>query len=343
MALLFCDSFDHYTTAEIPYKWSNALGNTSIQATIKRNGSSAMELTQPNSGAPIYQTYNILNNASSLFAGFAIYFNQGLSQYADFCAFGLTGSVQITLKVNSVGAISVYRSTNVLLGTTANSVLGMSAFYYVEVGVTFSTSTTGTVTVKVNGATVLTLTGVQTANTTAAANQFSFVQGNSNGSGSAEYFDDLYLCDNTGSYANTFLGDIKVVCLTPTANGRINNWLANGAASNYLCVDTVPAATTDYVSDATPGDIDDYALSALPAGTPLAVQVVAYAEKDDSGTRTLGLGVGNGTTEVFDAGHPLLQNTYGFFTNPLSNNPLTNAAWAFADFTTLQASIKEIA
>jgi hypothetical protein len=158
-------------------------------------------------------------------------------------------------------------------------------------------------------------------------------------------FDDVYICDATGSIHNDFLGDVKIVTLLPNGNGRVNQWTRTGGTSsgNYTAVNEVPPnGDTSYVSSSTAGQIDAYTVSSLgTVSAVVAAQIVASARKDDAGTRVLALGFGDGTTESYNAG-TTLNGSYIMYTQPLDENPLTSSAWATSDFSGAQLAIEVI-
>ena len=119
----------------------------------------------------------------------------------------------ITIGVGTTGAISVFRGsqTGTLLGTTATPVITASAWHHIEVKVTIN-DTTGSVEVRVNGVTKLSLTGVDTC---ASANVAYAQIGFANNVSAGQYqraFDmkDLVVWDTTGSQNNDFLGSVSV-------------------------------------------------------------------------------------------------------------------------------------
>jgi hypothetical protein len=125
----------------------------------------------------------------------------------------------------------------------------------------------------------------------------------------------------------------------------VNQFARTGgtSAGNYTAVSEVPPDDdTSYVSSSTAGQIDAYKISSIGTVAAVkAVQIVASARKDDAGTRVLGLGFGNGTTENYDAGTSL-GNGYTMIRRTLDQNPLTSAPWAVTDLATAQIAVEEI-
>jgi hypothetical protein len=217
----------------------------------------------------------------------------------------------------------------------------------VEIQVVFSISTTGSIAIQVNGQAAANVGSIKTAfDGTPSANIVSLgsYQGRQ-GQNPTVLFDDFYVCDGTGTVNNTFLGDVKVALAMPNAVGRISQWTRTGGTSsgNYTAVDEIPPDDdTSYVSSSTVGQIDSYKFASI--GTPaaiVAVQLVASARKDDSGTRVLGLGFGNATTTNFNAGTSI-PNGYTMITREMDTNPITGVAWAPTDLASAQIGIEVI-
>lgn len=71
-----------------------------------------------------------------------------------------------------------------------------------------------------------------------------------------------------GGTQTSWPGAESLVYLFPNGNGDLSQWAGSDGNStdNYLLVDEVPPNTTDYVESNTSGQIDEYELTATPAG-----------------------------------------------------------------------------
>jgi hypothetical protein len=171
-------------------------------------------------------------NQSTLYAGFAMY--PGAITAGNIAGFMLTGTSQCELRMNGSGALYfTCNGTNLGAGnpTVSTNVMSINTWYYVEIKCIFATSATGTCEVRVNGNVWLTLTSVQNANTTAAADAFYWPNTNT---APVKYIRDFYVCNASGSVNNTYLGDITVAEIYPNAAGTNSAWTANPAASFSL-------------------------------------------------------------------------------------------------------------
>ena len=85
----------------------------------------------------------------------------------------------------------------------------------------------------------------------------------SNDGGAIPYFDDLYVCDGSGSVNNDFLGDVRVVTVRPNGAGGSTQWTPD-SGSNYARVnETISGEDSNYVEDGTSGHEDRYAYGDL--------------------------------------------------------------------------------
>jgi hypothetical protein len=284
MALLFADSFDYYTTAQIFRKWdaADSPSNVAIQSG-GRNGTSAMVLI---GGATIYK--NMPSNVTTHIIGLALKV-ASVDPLNFFYAYDNT-TIQWYIRYNADASLTVYNGSNTALGTTAPGVLPTptAVYNYVEIKVLHH-ATAGTVDVRVNNTSVLSLTNKVTAvsgNAYSTKIGFSRVVPNANNQPS---YDDFYVCDATGSTNNNFLGDVRIEATRPTAEGsEIDLTPSTGTDNSANVDDTTSNDETDYNSSSLPGDRDKYVMGNLvsTAGSVLAVCVNTVDRKDDSGTRT---------------------------------------------------------
>jgi hypothetical protein len=157
------------------------------------------------------------------------------------------------------------------------------------------------------------------------------------------YFNDVYICDLTGSDWNDFQGDITVDVLHPDGNGDTNDFVGSDADStdNYLLVDdATPDDDSTYTESATVTDVDLYTFdNSESPDTILAVAVDCYCIMDDAGPKSgkIITRVG-GTTYEGDAFS--LAETYEYATQIWELNPDDSAAWEAADIDAAEFGVK---
>ena len=341
--LLFCDSFDHYATAQLDEKYSGVGNGPSGYATVVtggRTGTSALSLSY--GGGYVKQSYA---ETSNFIVGFAM--SPAAQQSGAIVEFDDGNTTQGQLRLNLAGGVEYWTYNNqgfaTLVVSSVAGLIRLNTYQFLEVSVVFSTSATGSVSAQLNGQSIFSITGIVTsASANNSATSVSVVNGGN--VVAAVLIDDLYICNGSGTINNSFLGDVAVDCLFPNGQGQFTQWTPSQGTQNWACVIENPPIGTEYVSSSTVGNIDLYTIASLP-GTPsavVAVQIVACAEKTDSNTRVLGVGFGNGTSSVFSAGSSLT-SSYVMYPQPYDQDPITNAAWTVANVNNGQIGIKEIA
>ena len=328
MALLFCDSFDHYTT--VLQKWGNAY--SSIGA-FGRFGTSGL---QDSSGATLTKT--LPSSYGTLIIGAAVLLpNRNAGRIFSFHD---TGSQQVELRVNSSGQLLVTRA-GIGIGSTGTTVLNLSQFYYLEMKATIHNST-GVVVVRINGVTELNLTGQDTQNTAnATVNQIVLGESAVN---LFHQYDDLVVLDTSGgSPTNDFLGDVRVQSIFPDGNGNSSQLDGSDGnqTDNYLLVDeTAPNSDTDYVESSDVGDKDTYTYGNVTptTGTVFGVQILPFAKKTDAGVRSIVTVARHSGSEV-DGPVQTLNSTYDYLEDIRETKP-GGGAWSISDVNGAEFGVK---
>lgn len=350
MALRFVDGFDHYTSNDftLPTKWSyntfnGNFGNAIVNATYSRNQTGSGVLVP----AGCLQG-KIIDAQTTWVVGFAFKFTgfgTNASNGGIFILFdGSWTSNQISILFNNDGSLSAYRGNfATLLGKTTN-VLFTNVWNYLEFKTVIS-ATVGSITILVNGTSWLTLTGINTSST-GGGTADRFAIGNYTNGVSGNY-DDLYVCDGTGSINNNFLGDVRVSYLSPNGAGTTTQLGIGGtspAATNWQSVSqTVEDGDITYVTSNTVGNEDTYALTDMPfvPATINGIQSVFMARKDDAGNRAIARILRSGGADY--AGPTIaLNNTYQFYTDIIQQDPATSANWTATGINALEAGSKVI-
>lgn len=331
MSLLFIDGFDHYATADGLKKW-NAFGTgVSIASSSGRRGGGALNLN----GSTRFVDKTLAATYSTLIAGFAMDVLGGNG--GAFLKLLDGSTVHVSLVLTATNAIAAYRGdVATLLGTSANAVVPASGYCYVEAKVLIS-DTVGTVDVKVNGVSVLSLSSQDTRNAgNASVTGFRLI-----GESAGSNFDDLYVCDTSGSTNNGFLGDCRIDTIYPNGAGNYTQFTPS-TGSNYTCVDETAPNTTDYVDGSTVGDRDSYAmgnLSALASQTVYGVQVNAAILKDDAGSKSAATFVRSSSTNGDGAG-TALGTSQVYISQVFETDPNGSIAWTESSVNAMEAGVK---
>lgn len=227
----------------------------------------------------------------------------------------ISGNVLFSVAVLANGAIQAYNSSSAAVGASAGGVIIGNTWFRIEVKFNTGTSTTtGTIEVRVNGVSVLALTGLNLYRSGAAAE---FVQLYGQDS-SAHYFDDITVNDTTGDANNDWLGDVRVDVLKPNADTAVADWAPDAGSEGWSRIDDQNGGAdedTSYVQTANVGDKSEFDLSnivGISSGIN-AVQVRVRAKKSDAGTRT----------------YRAYLNNNGEVAEGNAINPSTDYSWAF--------------
>lgn len=207
-------------------------------------------------------------------------------------------------------------------GTTVGSVTGVfiSTWKYLEIKVKIH-DTLGTIEVRIDGVTVLNLTGQDTRNNTAGTtgliNAIVINQTTQNAT-TTVYLDDLYVLNEQGaSPCNDFIGDVTITYIQPNGVGSNTNWTPSASVPNWDTVNDALATApiiTDFVTTYATDSKDSYVVEDMPQVTPvrpLAVVNYALLDKTDTGPRTAALVTKLGANELQSADQLLRDNTNG--------------------------------
>lgn len=192
------------------------------------------------------------------------------------------GNIHVRLRQNTSSGIDLYGPANTLVASSAGLTLLAGGWHYLQTKILVADAG-GTVDVLADGlGNVLSYTGDTRNGGTAAINELWGVSA----SGSST-FDDVYICDTTGSAPyNTFLGDCVVRTILPTGDGVSSQLTGSdgNSVNNSLLVDETNSSMTDYVAAASAGLTDLYAMGDIPTTDGvLAYKNITYALKSDAG------------------------------------------------------------
>lgn len=174
---------------------------------------------------------------------------------------------QITFAVTTTGNLEVYRGyiAGTLIGTSTN-VLTANAWHHIEWKLVAHASS-GTIEIRVDGTTVLTVSGVATvATATVSYSQCALgaycAATDPEGIG---YWKDFIIWDTAGSLNNDFFGPVYVKRLTVNSDVSFN-WTASTGSTGYTLVDEAGPNDTDYISaDVTQTTQSEFGIENLPA------------------------------------------------------------------------------
>lgn len=315
MALLFMDGFDTGSAS----KW--VIAGTASFSTATRFGYSKYI-------SGFDSASRLMTPASKLYIGFAVKFNNRADSMAPFIQLlgdgGLTSHLyfvhapagQLVVRLNDYGGT--------ILGTCA---ISATDWQYIEI-YAYIADSGGVVQVRINGQQLINFSG-DTRNGGTASSISSIALRTSY----ANYcFDDLYICDDTGTANNTFLGDVRVQTLVPVSAGSSTQFSPTGGA-NYANVSENPDNTATYNTSSTTGNRDMYTMADLSASTAqiYGVQNSITAWKSDAGTGGLKTALKAGASVYYDTTQSPGTSASLYLSPVRETNPATSAAWTVSD------------
>ena len=329
MALIYTDGFD---VGDFALRWQFSSGTFSTSTTTRFN--TGMSVAQSNGFNGNY-IGRAVTPLLRMFLGFATNMLQIsgtiIKTYTDN---GTTSQVYVTL--NAGGSLSIVRGDGTVLATSASNVYPGGSWQYIELCAAID-STVGYCELRVNGGTVATFSGnTRSGGVSTSIDRFDLLR--TSAGTETDYWDDLYVCDATGTSNNTFLGDIQVQTLLPNGAGASTQFTPTGAATNWQAVSKIPYSTTVYNSASTVGFLDLYTLSPLSVGTGtvMGIQTNMISNKTGAGTANIKAALRSGGSVYFDT-TLALSTTAAWSGAVRQTDPATSVAWTVNGVNGLQA------
>ncbi len=344
MSLLMFDGFELYENAS----FGTWLGQSGIWAEVsgsvglESNGSKVTEIRTGNaaftlgsSASNYVKSKDLSGSAGPIMFGAGIFLDHH-SVTGDSVVFeDSTGAVLCKTHVDADSRVTVRSATDVVLADLGVfSGLRDGHFNYLELKIDFSAS--GSIVARNNAVEIANVTGVDTTSGNGA-----FARVKLTADCPLMIFDDLYICDSSGTAQNDFLGPVRIFPLKPAADAS-TTWTPNSGTTGYTQVDDIGYtldSDSTYVESSTVGAKDIYDLEDLPAGyaNPVAVSMYYVARHDDTsgGAGMAGI-LKSGATEVETAEAILTSSYRSYFLDQQTTNPDTGAAWTPAEINALQ-------
>lgn len=311
----------------------------SISSTQARTGTYSS--LQQNSGA--YGRSALAGNPSEVFGRVAIYPTNQNGNGVFLTLQDSAGGNQITF-----GIVLTTHEIEVRCGAYNGTVIGTSS-----AAITFNVwnciefrlvvdDTAGILTCKINGATEIDETDIDTQ-ATANANVGYVCVGASPANGSYRmwgYWDDVAINDTSGTVNNSWVGRGGIYGLKPSAAGTHTDFTPD-SGDNYSRVDDVPPDDdTSYVESDQVGDIDTYALEDLTPteGAITAVKWIARAKLAEAGTGDFQRVLRHNGAD-YNGSDLSVDVSYAYFTEILDQAP-DSTEWSIAKVNALEAGME---
>jgi hypothetical protein len=332
MALLWIDGFEGYGPvgtaglyARLGVRGYTASGSSYMELAVGRITGCAFGHTDSTATAT-FQT-PVLTSDSTLIVGCAYTALNAISTSTLALYDNATLGINITLTPTTPTSTIVLKRGATTLATFTDFTFILGTWYYIEFKV-FCHATSGTAEVRLNGVTIISLTGINTQSGTNAWHNMVKVSAYQ-----SQRFDDFYICDSTGT-CNDFQGACRVLGLFPDSDTETVQWTTSSGTTHYNLIDENPANTTDYVYTSTQGDTDLYHYpSLIGTGTIIGLQVTSQIILSAGASIIVEAPiVSNGITDL-GPDYLLSSASYVEIRHISEIDPNTNQPWTIADLT----------
>lgn len=333
MALKWMEGFEGYGTTissadELLRKWRNSTGAVPSLETGRtsgysyRAGSSAASMS--------LQTAIIADNETCII-GFGFKAST-LSTRSILFIYDEDGTEKFVLGVTSAGALatSCTGSGHSINDTTADGLIVVDTWYYIEVKVVFNSSS-GSQLVHIDGAPVISETGIDTIAGTSDA-EWRFVAFQGAFQTNTFYFDDIYICDGSGSVNNSMLGDCRIIGIFPESDATPNEFDPSSGSDHFDLVNDPSMSESDYL-EGDAGDAESFNYTDLgTSGSVLGIAIVTSARKTDTGFLSLATTVDGTPLDAQPVSASLVDHVEILEQDPNTSTPWTKSTLEAAKF-----------
>lgn len=385
MAVLWADSFDQYAGSHIKLldNWYSKDPDTidwfwNLSTVRARTGTYSLSSGNRSSNAIARRA--VTKSVTTVGLGFAFYLNAIPTRDKEFalCSFedaNLADNIGIV--VGSDGALSVVRghthsdsdSNGTFLTKTAAGIVKARTWQHIETKCTFDSSA-GSVEVRIDGVTVINISGINTVASvfekaapsgesgslpecsyiTLAFGPNGFTSNNGFDAPDFEYgyVDDVVVWDTSGSVNNDFIGDVKVEILRPTADTAQADWTAlSGNAFENINDAPGDDVETSYIYAGTPGSpseiTSEFDIENLnsTSGEVVAVTCVSKNRKDTDDVSDIQNGIVSGGVEARGSTSEV-NGIYHFKEDAFQVDPNTGVAFTPTNVNNLKIQLNRV-
>lgn len=244
------------------------------------------------------------------------------------------------LYINRQGFLEVYGGAGTVLATGTTRIR-LNKWNFVEMKVTVANGTGGSIEVRLNGLSEISISSVDTQNTAGAYARFINIMPQ-DPVGMSRGLANLYVCDSTGSINNDFLGPCRCQSIVPNAEGSTIQWTPSAGSDNSAMVDELGTGVSDndttYVSAVTPGERDLYGYTDLTITDPVIFGVTGTIDvrvDSVSPESVCQVANSNGTISVLPT-KSITSTSYSRRVDILELDPDTSNPWTLAAINALE-------
>lgn len=358
MALLWMDGFDHYGVGSSVGRDNMLNGIYSTVASgangcyptseMSRTGGRSLRMTSTGNTSTVVLWRRIFGEAYQTTGyGCAIYFPQIWANISRLRMAWLDSGagIQCTISFTSTGAVTVWRgNASVLLAQSADGVIVATAWQHIEAKVKVH-GDDGAVEVRVNGVTVVSVSGVDTRGMSEdSASQFAFVEVNFWNSGPL-YIDDIYMWSDEGDINNDFIGDKRVGLIIPNDDTAQSDWTPVGSGTGFGAISEIPQdADATYIETQDVGHVSEFELQDVVGdiGAISAVQTYVIQRKTVAGVCNTQVGLISDSAETLGADRPITEQ-YTYYADVFETDPNTAAPWTKTGLSAARLKIERAA
>lgn len=254
-----------------------------------------------------------------------------------------TGLWSIGIKGFPDGAAALYDGSGSLISVSEPGFLVTRGWNRVEAKV-YAHASAGTFELWVNGEQCLNLSGLNTI--TAASGTYharAFLYSQSSVAAASTRFDDIYVCNTSGSTHNDFVGDFTSLASFPTGDDT-TEWTPSTGNAHYALVDEAePDDDTTYVDSDTVNDVDKFTTTNLTSiDSVLAVVLGVDARLVDAGDRSYRSILDSGGTEYAGQTVPLTDTTWVYTFDIWEQDPDTSLAWTVNGYNATKPGVEVV-
>lgn len=266
MALIFQDSFSKWgndstsrtNMSNSSNMWTTIGTGFGCTTTMPRAGTHSLRFSGTNfTGTAKFSLGGIYTSSTTFGVGAAIYLTTLPTTITPLLTFfSSTGQAQYSVIILNTGALRVILgaySGPTVLGTSTAGDLSPSVFKHIEVKTLPPTSvnaTDGTIDIRVDGMSVLSISGVDIMSATTYDFETGawFPSGNDHTSGVC-YIADAFVWNSTGSYCNDWIGNKVSYLYFPDADTGTADWSITGSGTSFGAIDEAdPDGDTSYIA-----------------------------------------------------------------------------------------------
>ena len=339
MALLWIEGFEGYgtTTGGPPLptgimarKYPIVNGESNMDIETGRIGGFSIQLPGGS-----WLASPSLTTDDTLICGFA-FRTDGSGDYT-MMAFWDGASKNFNLRFESSSSeLDIWRG-DTLIGTTSGLGVLSNTWYWIEMKA-ITHNSAGAYDVEIGGVSIFSASGVDTqTGANAWSDNIRFF-----GTGSDNRWDDIYVCDSTGSINNDMLGNVKVVAIAPDGDSTANFGTSTPSANHYENVDENPVDDdTSYVEDSTANITDLYDYEALAgSGSILGLQINTQCRETDVTPFNIITPIESNGSQYDDAGQVVGTTSYTCRHRVSETDPDTSNVWTFSGVNAAKFGIK---